>query len=192
MLTEDAARVVGILQMVYPDSFRNKSDDELKAYIILFGEMFEADPTENVLRAIKAIIVTDASRFMPPIGLIKQKLWEQSHQDIMTEQKAWSLVQKALCNSLYNSKTEFDKLPSSVQKTVGSASQLRDWACMSTEVVESVVASNFMRSYRVIQKREEEMQKLPPSIRDVIGTVANNVGALDTKQERNVLPCGTT
>lgn len=46
----------------------------------------------------------------------------------LNELEAWSLVEKAIRNSIYNSQEEFSKLPPLVQKAVGSPNVLRLWA----------------------------------------------------------------
>ena len=48
-----------------------------------------------------------------------------------------------------------------VKKAVGTPEQLRAWAMMPADEVESVVASNFRRSYRDNARREKENRLLP-------------------------------
>jgi hypothetical protein len=46
---------------------------------------------------------------------------------------------------------------------------------MDAETVESVVASNFKRSFRVQTERAAEVEKLPPQIRDMLGNVSTKM-----------------
>lgn len=46
---------------------------------------------------------------------------------------------------------------------------------MEAEVVESVVASNFQKSYSIRAEREKEAAMLPPSVKDVIGRLTNGM-----------------
>ena len=64
----------------------------------------------------------------------------------MTAQEAWNLVARAIRNSGYESRKEYDNLPPDIQRLVGSPEQLRDWAMMDSSTVHSVVASNFQRA----------------------------------------------
>ena len=82
------------------------------------------------------------------------------------------MVSKALHNGIYGYKDEFDKLPPTVQAAVGRAEQLREWAVMDIGEVESVVASNFMRSFKTIQKRERETAMIPPDVRELLTGVS--------------------
>lgn len=183
MTAEEAAKVVGFLLMAYPDSFRNKSDAELKAFITLWGEMFEDESVETVSNAVKSIIATDESQFMPTIGRVKQVIWKQTHPDIMTEQTAWTLVQKALQNGIYGSSEEFQKLPNDVQMAVGNAAQLREWAFIDTQTLNSVIASNFMRSFRAVQKDRAEREKLPSGLRQKIEAASDRCQKIEAPKE---------
>jgi hypothetical protein len=75
----------------------------------------------------------------------------------MTEAEAWALVRKAASNSFYGQAAkEFDKLPPILQRLVGTPNQLRDWGMMDSNEFNTVVASNFQRSYRARVKSDKE------------------------------------
>ena len=90
----------------------------------------------------------------------------------LSEGEAWALIAKALRNSSYNSEKEFEALPENLQRLVGHPSQLREWASMDTETVQSVVQSNFMRSYRARQESERKMQAMPSDVRAKLAGIA--------------------
>lgn len=168
MNREEAANVIALMQANYPDEFRTMSDSLVKARVNLWAAMFADEPFEQVKMAVAAHMATDTNRFMPPVGVIKNMVVKMSLPEEMTEQEAWGCVVNALRNSAYNSAAEFAKLPPVVQRLVGSASQLREWAMMDADTVSSVVASNFQRSYKVRAKNERETLALPSSVRGYI------------------------
>ena len=86
----------------------------------------------------------------------------------ISELDAWDRVRKAISNSIYNAESEFSKLMPVIQKAVGSPHNLEEWATLETDTVNSVIQSNFLRSYRAEVTRELEMQKLSPAVRDLI------------------------
>lgn len=169
MTRKETAKLVAILQVNYPDNFAGKSDELVVATIDLWARAFVDDDYGTVSAAVMAHIVSDTSRFMPPVGVIKAKIAELTKTDDMTEQEAWSLVAKALRNSAYGSEAEFAKLPPAVKRAVGNPAQLREWAMMDTDTVQSVVASNFQRSYRVAAQRERDWEKLPSGVKKYVG-----------------------
>ena len=74
-------------------------------------------------------------------------------------------MRRAVQNGIYGSQKEFDALPPVVQKCVGSPGQLKEWAMLDEDVVASVVASNFQRSYRARAAQAKEFLALPADVR---------------------------
>ena len=99
--------------------------------------------------------------------------------ETMTELEAWNLIKRAVSNSLYNSKQEYDKLPSTLQRLIGSHNVLREWATLDSKQFDTVVQSNFMRSYKVRSEKEKEFLALPESVRQF-----SQQFALDMKMDR--------
>lgn len=87
----------------------------------------------------------------------------------MTEMEAWELVRKASANGIYNAASEFAKLPATIQKVIGDASVLREYAVTDIETLNSVIASNFQRSYRARAEYEREWLKLPAEVQRLFG-----------------------
>ena len=172
MNRKEAAQIISIMQANYPDSFKGKSDDMLVATINLWAKMFEADSANEVTAAVMAHMAADTNRFMPPVGVIKDRLLKLRQPDEMTEQEAWALVAEATKNGIWGAQEEFDKLPPVIQRIVGSPNQLRDWAMMDSDTVQSVVASNFQRSYKVRAASERELLAIPSDVRRVMTQIA--------------------
>lgn len=77
----------------------------------------------------------------------------------MSEVEAWGMVSKAVCNSLYHSEEEFAKLPKLIQQTLGNHIRLRELAELEPSQLQTVEASNFMRSYKAkLESHKREMQ----------------------------------
>ena len=115
------------------------------------------------------------NRFPPTIADIRQGSVELVTPDAMNEGEAWSLVYKAICNANYHAQEEFDKLPKECQKAVGNPAILREWSMMDTGEVNSVIQSNFMRSYKVEVKRSQEYAALPSATKDFIGKLESKL-----------------
>lgn len=172
MTKKEMAEIIAIMQANYPDDFRGMSDTAMNAKINLWFMQFRDDDYKEVLAAVMAHIATDTNRFMPPVGVIKAKLVDIRQPNEMTELEAWELVSKATRNSSYNSAEEFAKLPPVVQRLVGSPMQLKEWAAMDPETLQSVVASNFQRSYKVRAKNEREFLALPSAVQKTMAQIA--------------------
>ena len=102
---------------------------------------------------------------IPAPADIRNKAMMLSKNNELNEIEAWTLVSKALRNGYYGAEEEFAKLPPIVQKAVGSPAQLRMWATTDESSVESVISSNFMRTYKAEVKRAEEYARLPEDVK---------------------------
>ena len=99
--------------------------------------------------------------------------------------EAWALVSKALRNGINGADEEFNKLPATVQKAVGSPNQLRNWAITDENAVENVIQSNFIKTYRGVCDREKEIFKMPTDIKNMIEENSKQE-AIDTKTKTEI------
>lgn len=165
MTREETFKILAVLRGAYPAFYRDITKQEAESTIALWMSMFDEEPYELVGAAVKAFIAGDSKGFPPAIGQIKERIRQITQPEEMTEQEAWALVSKALRNSTYGSEEEFAKLPPEVQAVVHDPGQLRQWAMSPADEVETVIASNFMRSFRVKQKTTKEYMALPTEVK---------------------------
>ncbi len=175
MTREETIKVLAVLKAAYPAFYRGMKADELNGIVNLWASQFEGDDYKTVGAAVQAHIATDTKGYPPHIGAIKEAIRKITQPDEMSEMEAWGYVASTLRNSGYNSVTEFDKLPPVVRRIVGSPSQLREWAMMDSDTVQSVVQSNFMRSYRARAQHEREYLALPENVRELMAQLAGSM-----------------
>ena len=176
---EETLAIMGVLKAAYPQYYRDMKRSEAESVVSLWAEMFKDEPVNVVAVAVKAYIASDTKGFPPHIGAIKDAIAKIKEPKSMTEQEAWLLVKNATRNGLYGSAEEFEKLPPICKKLVGSPSQLREWATMDSDTLNSVVASNFQRSYKVMEKREKERLALPSDVRDIMEQLSGGFKMLE-------------
>ena len=142
---------MGIIKTAYPAYYKG---NEVENAVTMWTEMFADDPLEFVALAVKAYIITDTKGFPPVIGQIKQLIATMTNSHKQTAFEAWGKVMCALNKSGYNSKEEFEKLNPISQRIIGTSYQLHQWSLMDLETVNTVIASNFQRSYEAESKKE--------------------------------------
>lgn len=179
MNSAETLKILAVLRAAYPQFYAKMSKAEGEGIVGLWADMFADEPYELVAMATKALIKTRESTFPPNIGEISAKIQQLTRPDEMSELEAWGLVSAALRNSAYGASEEFAKLPPLIQGIVGSPSQLRDWSQMDSTTVESVVASNFQRSYKARSKSSREYEALPASVKEYVALLADK---MDVKQ----------
>ena len=162
MTIQETSKIMDILITAYPKWGVNKQDA-----LILWSQMFVDEPVELVAAAVKSYIITDAKGFPPVIGQIKQII-AKAQADDMSEMEAWNLICKAASNGKYGAYEEYEALPPILQKIVGSPRQIYLWANTSEDEFSTVVASNFMRSYRAELEKAKFERSLPSDVKNLL------------------------
>lgn len=156
MNTQEITGVLKVIRVSYPNFYRGMTKEQAKEIVEVWSMMFVDDDAKVVINAVKSLVQT--LKYPPTIAEIKQRCRLITQPKVMTEMEAWTIVKKAISN--YDAGENFEKLPVTLQILVGSAAQLREWALMDNETLNSVVQSNFMRSYKAKVNSDVEYQSL--------------------------------
>ena len=167
MTRDETVKIIRIMCDCYP----NYKPSNLSETVDVWNMMLEEYSYNQISMALKTYVHSDTSGFAPSIGQLINKLHEVQAPQELNEMEAWLLVSRALRNGTYGAVEEFNKLPPLVQKAVGSPDNLRNWSQTDVKAIETVIQSNFMRSYATIVKREYEIKKMPADVRTLIENV---------------------
>lgn len=162
MSRDEVKQILMRIQVTYPNW---KPQGDLALVVDVWHEYLSRYTYEEILGAVKAYVMSDTSGFAPSVGQILGKLRAVTEPEGMGGLEAWALVSKALRNGNYGAEEEFGKLPPMVQKAVGSPENIRNWAFAEEKTVETVIMSQFLSSYKAVQKRSEELAKIPEGLR---------------------------
>lgn len=179
MTREETKKILAVILVSYP----NWKCDNMELALNVWQNFLGDYTYSQVSNALQAFIVTDTSGFAPSIGQIVEKIQNIYDPNVMDEMSAWSLVSKALRNAHYNSQMEFDKLPDTVKRAVGSQSNLHAWSLSDEKGIETVIQSNFLRNYRIEVKRERDFKKLPDKLQNVMLQAKNETVPLIGKDD---------
>lgn len=175
MTRDETIDLLSVLKAAYPNFYKDMTRRDADHVISLWFEMFKDEPAPMVILAVKRHIATDTKGFPPHIGAIKDAIVKIQQPDEMTEIEAWNMVRSAIRSYSWDAKEQFDKLPPVLQRLVGSPSQLVEWGQMDADVVSSVVASNFQRSYKARAAQEREFLALPADVKDAMTQIADRM-----------------
>lgn len=167
-------QILTLLQSEYPQSFSSMDARTMALKVELWEREFSSDNPNLVYAAIRTYMRTP-ERFAPSIGQVREIMNSLTAGEELPEQTAWAMVSAACRNGLYGYKTEFEKLPPDVQTAVGAPEQLKAWAMMDADTVESVVASNFMRNFKANKAREKARAALPPEMQNIVIGMADRM-----------------
>lgn len=175
MTVEETAKIMDVLKTFFPQFYSKISSVEKLYAAQLWTAMFSEEGFEIVLSAVKAFVASDTKGFPPSVGQIKQKIRQITQPQALDEGEAWGMVQRAVANANYHAKEEFESLPLAVRSAIGSESVLRQWALVEIETLETVVHSNFLRSFRARIQSEAEYRALPSEIRQELAQIGAGV-----------------
>lgn len=175
-MTRDEAKK---LVMIITASFPNWHPADLKITVNTWAAVLKDYDYKQAETALMVYISTDTSGFAPSIGQVIDKMHVAEDFTELNEMEAWALVSRAIKNGNYGAEEEYAKLPPDIQKAVGDPANLRNWAKADMHSVETVIQSNFMRSFRAVADRKKEYRRLPGQVRELIDQA---VGKLEDKK----------
>lgn len=184
MTREETVEIIHIICDCYP----NFKPEDLSRTIDAWQVMLEEYSCEQVAVALKAYITSNTSGFAPSVGEIVAKIQLVSQPQELDGMAAWGLVSKALRNGTYGAVEEFNKLPPLVRQAVGIPDNLKNWATSDYQTIETVIQSNFLRTYETVVKRANEINRMPDNIKSLIEkTNANSYKAqIEQKFQRDI------
>lgn len=192
MTRDDVLEMLSILKAAYPTSFqvngKSMPPKDAEALVKLWTRQFAGEDADAVRAAVDNLISTRTVGYSPTVGEIKDQLHRLRTVNEINDGEAWYMVEKACRRGLYNAREEFDKLPPAVQAAVGGPEQLKAWARMDEETVNSVVASNFRKTFRTVQTREREKALMPPEVRAFVAGIAEKMALGSGTVENKEIP----
>lgn len=170
MTKAEVAKIMTVLQVAYPRYYAGQSEEEKRQAISLWHMMLEEHSYELVQQAVKSVIATN--KFPPTVAEVIEKISFLKSSGGMTELEAWGYVSKAIRASTYRAQEEWEKLPEELQKIV-SPDLLRSWAMVEGDDVETVLQSNFLRTFRVAQERQKTYAAVPKEVKIFMANIGS-------------------
>lgn len=137
---------------------------------------------EMVMAALQIFVKTSNSAFAPSPSELIECMHKVSESENLSEGEAWALVKKAIQDGNYHSEERYNELPPIVQKAVGGSNMIRQWAMSDTDEVNTVIASNFQRTYRAILSKQEFGERVPEQLQDLVKGIADKVSGNDIQR----------
>lgn len=174
MTLAETGAVMDILTIAYPKFDRPM--EKKKQTMMLWAEMFAGDDVSVVLAAVKALIAVKTDDWPPSVGAVKEYIRKLIEPEQMTEGEAWAIVSRAVRKTDWNHPdVQYNQLHGDIQAAVGSAHTLVEWGMAEESTFTTVIASNFMRSYRAKRKANQEHAALPASVKMIVGEYAKKL-----------------
>lgn len=177
MNKKEFATGIFMLENAY-GSFRISDDPwKMDVWYDLLDDLSLDTYINNIKEHIKS------STYVPTIASLRRVAAEPEMSGI----EAWGYLYKGLANSLYYAEEEWEKLPEAVKNLV-TPELMREWAQMEITSVQTVVQSNFLRSYRERQGRKSAQERLETKVKEhesLFGDALDHMGLEQTREQDN-------
>lgn len=160
MTREQTVDLVRSLVSIYP----NWKPENLTETVNAWQWALEEYPAPAVKAALQIYVKTNNTGFAPSVSQIIGSMYAPKKNDQLTEGEAWALVKKAVSDGNYHSEERFNELPPLVQRAVGNSSMIHYWAGCDADDVNTVIMSNFQRTYKALLAKQEFNDKIPPQL----------------------------
>ena len=168
MTKAETRAILAIIGIYYPNYHPTNQELAVNAWHEVLSDM----DYKQISLALKIYARTNTSGFAPTPGQLIDCITIKQN----SPEEAWSMVSKALRNGIYGWQEGFAALPPLVQRAVGCAENLREWAQLPSETVQSVIHSNFLRAYKAQSESDMQLKKLPAKIRGLIEETTKKSG----------------
>lgn len=174
MERQDVQELLMMITTTFPSFKVQNKTATIDSWFFFLNEYDKND----ILLALKSFVKTSGSEYAPNPSQLIEEL-EKVHELAQTDcSEAWAMVRKAIGRGTYHAQDEFNKLPETIKKAVGSADMLYCWAT-DPNYSEGVIMSQFKDNYKRILEREKEYRRLPSELQARIGQYVEKVPKLE-------------
>ncbi len=164
MTREEVKKLIMIIQATYPNWNIKNKQETLDAWAF-----FLADYEYNsIMMALKVYISSADSGFAPSVSQLISMSRKPNELTQTDEGTIWREIRPCIRRGIYHAEEDFEKLSPMAKKVVGQPSQLREWAMLESEVIDSVIQSNMKNRIKDIQKRDLEISAMPIEIQAMV------------------------
>jgi len=160
MTRDECKKILMIIDATFPNFKVNNASETLDAWYFMLKD-FDYTAIANGLRVF---VATSGSAFAPSVSELIESAREPAMLNENDAVSAWNQVRKAIKDSYYHAEEHFAEFDETTKQVVGNPSQLRSWGQMESTEVDSVVWSNFKRSYEIVQTRNMKKQVIQNSL----------------------------
>ena len=172
MTREECKKILAAIMVTYPNFKVVNVEETLNLWELLLNEYDYKTIEAGLLIYIKS----SGSAFAPSVSELIAMTRKPQELTMVSEVDVWREVRPAIRNSGYHAEEEFNKLSETAKKMVGDPQQLREWAMLPSEDIDTVVQSNFKSRFKTMQARQAEISAMPMEIRQMIESNVKQIG----------------
>lgn len=175
----ETARTIMLLHAAYPQFYRDISEEEARAVMNLWAEMFRDENVEVVRVALYSLIRTHGG-FPPTIADVCEEIrkLKEAFMNEPTDEELWKILRAGIMDGKNGAREHFEKFPPILKAYCGSPGMLEDYAEHEMTTLDTVDKALFMKQISVLREREKSRSNLPQPARNVLNAVRNGSGLI--------------
>ena len=170
MSRDETVNLIRSIVSLYP----NWKPENLSETVNAWQWALEEYPAPSVKAALQIYVKTNNTGFAPSVSQLIGSMYSVQENNELSEGEAWHLVKKAIADSGYHAQERYDELPPLIQRAIGGPEMLHVWGQTDSSEVNTVIMSNFQRTYRALLSKQEFSNKIPESISDIVKLIDSN------------------
>ena len=164
MTREETQELLLAINSLYP----NFKPEDKTITVNSWHWALEEYPAVAVKAALQIYVKTSTTGFAPSVSQLIAAMYKPSENEQLSEGEAWNLVKRAIQDGNYHAEERYAELPEPIQKAIGSANMIQQWSQTDSDEVNTVIMSNFQRSYKIICERERFDNKIPGQLGELV------------------------
>ena len=170
MTRDETVNLIRSIVSLYP----NWKPENLSETVNAWQWALEEYPAPAVKAALQIYVKTNNTGFAPSVSQLIGSMYSVQENNELSEGEAWHLVKRAIADSGYHAQERYDELPPLIQRAIGGPEMLHVWGQTDSSEVNTVIMSNFQRTYRALLSKQEFSNKIPESISDIVKLIDSN------------------
>lgn len=163
---KEVKEMIEFLQAVYPTYYRSLTQEAMDKYLVSWTVVFEPFDARDMFAGCRAYISANTTGFPPdPGSIVAYANKVRNPADDGSGIEAWNLVRRAVNSPRDQYQAAFDVLPDTVKKIVGSPATLMAWGNVEEAEFDTVIQSNFLRSYEALVQKQNVERRIPDSLK---------------------------
>ena len=163
---KEVKEMIEFLQAVYPTYYRSLTQEALDKYLVAWTVVFEPFNATDMFAGCRAYISANTTGFPPdPGSIVAYANRVRNPADDGSGIEAWNLVRRAVNSPRDQYQAAFSVLPDTIKKIVGSPATLMAWGNVDESEFDTVIQSNFLRSYEALVKKQNVESRIPDSLK---------------------------
>lgn len=164
MTRDECKKLLMVINSTYP-SFKVENATET---LNMWHSFLEDYSYEQIMQGLKIYVATSGSDFAPSISKLISMSRKPNELTQTDEGAIWREIRPCIRRGIYHAEEDFENLSPMAKRVVGEPSQLREWAMLESEVIDSVIQSNMKNRIKDIQRRDLEISAMPIEIQTMI------------------------